>query len=213
MPNPKLCAICGYRVATTRDHVPPRAIFPRPLPVQMITVPACGACNNGAHQLDERFRVYLAAVTAHRHAGATRLWYEESMRTLHANKRLMREFAASIPSGDAVVAPDGSQGVEIHWPVEDYTKVLERIVRGLFFHHYNEALGARAACDVQMLNALPEQFVQMTAPWPNGHVGEEVFTYRFGRVDQLRSFWVLQFFQSHWGTVETYPAGKTPVSG
>lgn len=93
MPNPKLCAICGYMVATTRDHVPPKAVFPRPLPIVMITVPACAGCNNGAAHQDERFRIYLGATTAYFHDEATRLWKEESIRTLQKNARLMREFA------------------------------------------------------------------------------------------------------------------------
>ena len=32
VPNLTNCVICGKRVATTRDHVPPEGIFPKPLP-------------------------------------------------------------------------------------------------------------------------------------------------------------------------------------
>jgi hypothetical protein len=57
----QMCAICGVRLATTRDHVPPKAILVRPFPKNLITVPACVECNNGSAPMDSDFRVYLAA--------------------------------------------------------------------------------------------------------------------------------------------------------
>lgn len=163
MANPKLCAICGYMEATTKDHVPPRAIFPKPLPVQMVTVPACAQCNNGANHEDERFRIYLGATTAHFHDDATRLWQEESMRTLRANKRLMKEFAGNVDPDNIVQKPDGTMGIPIRWPVSAYAPVITRMARGLFYHHYKEILGRRASIAVEMLDALPvRKFTQLT---------------------------------------------------
>jgi hypothetical protein len=55
------CALCGARPATTRtrDHVPPKALFPSPRP-KLITVPACDICNESASEAEEKFRVYLS---------------------------------------------------------------------------------------------------------------------------------------------------------
>ena len=55
----ELCALCGVNQASTRDHVPPKAIFPKPRP-PLITVPACFECNNSASDLDDLFKVYLS---------------------------------------------------------------------------------------------------------------------------------------------------------
>ena len=214
MPHPKVCAICGYGKATTRDHVPPRGIFPRPLPVRMVTVPACAACNNGSNQADERFRVLLAASTAYFDEEATRLWREEAMRTLHANARLAREFHANTFTAQ-IEGPDGTivERPAFRWPVSAYAPVVERIVRGLYYHHFGKALGKRALCESYPLSNLPDEFVRNTGDWPQNHVGDNIFRYRYGCPPEapLRSFWVLQFFQCHWAAVETYPADSKPM--
>lgn len=212
MPNPRLCAICGFREASTRDHIPPRGVFPRPLPVRMITVPACRECNNGAADQDEAFRTYLAAATAHYHDRATQVWHEQAMRSLQKNQRLQREFIRNLPTGGApITLPDGRTGIPLQWPVRVYSPVLERMARGLYFHHQARALGCAAACEVNMLAALPERFHEMTDPWPGGEVGDQVFTYRYAILDGLRSYWIFQFFRSHWGTVETFPKDEGPA--
>lgn len=46
------CAYCG-EPAETVDHVPPRVLFSRPYPPDMITVPSCLRCNRGFQQDDE----------------------------------------------------------------------------------------------------------------------------------------------------------------
>jgi hypothetical protein len=214
MGNPKVCAICGYGRATTRDHLPPRGIFPRPLPVRMVTVPACSDCNNGASDQDDRFRLYLAASTAYFNDAATRLWRERVLPTLHANGRLRREFSTNFGDGihqraDGTI--DRREG--FRWPISAYSPVLERIARGLYYHHFDECLGRRAQCEIHMVSALPDKFVEQTNDWPTDHVGNEIFTYRYGRAEEapLRSYWVFQFFKAHWGTVETFPVGEPPM--
>lgn len=54
-----VCAFCGVERAITRDHVPPKNLFPKPRPNNLITVPACGSCNWGTSKDDEWFRVKL----------------------------------------------------------------------------------------------------------------------------------------------------------
>lgn len=57
----KRCYLCG-RSATTRDHVPPESFYTKPLPSNLITVPACSHCNGRIYSpLDDRMRFYLAA--------------------------------------------------------------------------------------------------------------------------------------------------------
>ena len=58
----KLCIYCGERVATTKDHVPPQCLFPKPLPPNMITVPSCEICNKKYGKDDERIRNLLTSL-------------------------------------------------------------------------------------------------------------------------------------------------------
>src|SRR5690606_18999686 len=56
----KVCVYCGTAPATTRDHVPPRCLFPKPTP-SLVTVPACAPCNEGCSKDDVYFRDILVA--------------------------------------------------------------------------------------------------------------------------------------------------------
>lgn len=143
--------------------------------------------------------------TAHFNDDATRLWKEEALRTLTKNRRLSREIAASMASLRGTMAPE--LGVPFHWPQSAYEPTLERMVRGLYWHHYRSVLGLGAACEVTMLNHLPKDFIQDSSDWVTTDVGGGVFTYRFARAEDrpLFSVWVLQFFQSHWALVKTEP--------
>ncbi|MGK0174872.1 MAG: hypothetical protein ACI9AT_001254 [Ulvibacter sp.] len=56
------CAYCGCLGETTIDHVPPRCLFRRPHPVDMITVPACNSCHRNISIDDEYFMMALGLV-------------------------------------------------------------------------------------------------------------------------------------------------------
>lgn len=75
--------ICIYCSATnlipTRDHVPPKCLFPKPRPLNLVTVPACPTCNQSFKLDDEYFRLMVAGEAAYRDPVATRLWAERVM--------------------------------------------------------------------------------------------------------------------------------------
>jgi hypothetical protein len=53
--------ICTYctQAANTKDHIPPKCMFPRPRPSTLITVPCCTDCNSSFSIDDEHFRDVL----------------------------------------------------------------------------------------------------------------------------------------------------------
>jgi hypothetical protein len=55
------CAFCGNTITKqskkTRDHVPPECIFGENPNYNLITVPACGSCNEGTSSDDEYFKL------------------------------------------------------------------------------------------------------------------------------------------------------------
>src|SRR5437867_3411936 len=55
-----VCVYCAIMADVTRDHVPPRNLFPDPPPPNLITVPACSSCNTGSSTHDEYLRAALA---------------------------------------------------------------------------------------------------------------------------------------------------------
>ena len=55
----EICALCAKAPATTREHVPAEMFFTRPLPDNLITVPACDPCNQGTQKEDSYLRGFL----------------------------------------------------------------------------------------------------------------------------------------------------------
>lgn len=138
-----ICVICGKRPATTRDHIPPKAIFPKPCPSDLITVPACKSCNKGTSDSDEIFKVFIAFAGGHSPDGE-RMFNEPTLRTLEHNRRLRRDIASTrrdIP----VETPDGivsKPAVLLDSVAHD--KIIEKMIRGLHFYHTGTIIGDRA---------------------------------------------------------------------
>ncbi|MBC7818057.1 MAG: hypothetical protein IAG10_14300 [Planctomycetaceae bacterium] len=55
-----VCTFCGTQGPVSDDHIPPKNLFPKPRPSNLITVDACERCNEGFHLEDEYFRVVMA---------------------------------------------------------------------------------------------------------------------------------------------------------
>jgi hypothetical protein len=156
-----LCAICGTALATTRDHVPPKGIFPKPRPA-LVTVPACFACNNSGSQFDEAFLVHLSMHVGIENAHSKRLCHNHTVRALAHNRRLLNEINLnsepllfSTPSGIV-----WGVGRKVLWNSRAHDAVVERTIRGLYYHHFNEILGSKAIVRVQWLRRFPPDVVE-----------------------------------------------------
>ena len=133
------CAFCGKSPAKTRDHIPPRGIFPRPRP-DLITVPACLRCNRDTSKIEEAFRVYLSLRVGVNNDATSNLWNNEAMRTLRHNPslrkrivRAMRPISVRSPAG--IILADRIGGL---WPPESHVSVIEKIKSSnYFFNHRN----------------------------------------------------------------------------
>jgi hypothetical protein len=54
-----ICVLCAQAPATSVEHIPAQLFFDRPLPSNLITVPACLACNQGSQHDDEYLRAFM----------------------------------------------------------------------------------------------------------------------------------------------------------
>lgn len=209
MAQKRLCAICGVNEASTLDHLPPRAIFPKPRPGNLITVPACFGCNHGSAKEDEQFRVYLSMQTGTDDPQSKKLWKQHSLSTLRKNRKLHR----AVLQGMRPVELRSEAGIYLgkrtafKFPAHVYEKVMERTARGLYYHHYNDILGSRVRCEVAFLRSLDEDFFKASAQWPQIDIGNGAVIYRYSRAAEslLSSVWVFQFYGAHWALVETEP--------
>jgi hypothetical protein len=133
-PTPKHCVYCGA-LATSRDHVIPRALFTPPLP-QMVTVPACGTCQREKSFGDDDLAHYVALTwEGGQHHQAREQLERVARATIKGHSKIGKAFAKGGSPREVVTAagiylfdvwsvplPDGNR---------DMFKTLEYIIRGL----------------------------------------------------------------------------------
>ncbi len=128
------CYICGIAGASTRDHVFPKGLFPPPLPLDMLTAPACDECQQRLQPDEEYFRT-LAASGAYRDPSARELWDTKILRSFSNSPAFRRSLEKAIrtvewksPGGIILGAVTGLEGNQAR-----VGNVLRKIVRGLFY--------------------------------------------------------------------------------
>ncbi len=137
---PTLCAYCGKREATTLDHIPPRSLFPRPRPKNLLTIPACEKCHKAFNKDDEYFKLILAmkretgnhpkrkGLLEGLHRGLLR---PEGRALAHSVVRTLREVQLRTPGG---ILLGNAAAYQPDW--NRLEAVAARVVRGLFWKEY-----------------------------------------------------------------------------
>lgn len=205
-----ICVICGIRPVTSRDHIPPRSIFPKPPPGDLITVPACDNCNNMSSGLDEEFKVAIGIQAGHGEEGE-RLFFDQTRKTIAHNQRLKKELARSM----RWVELQSLEGLFVGTAMavllnsQSYDTVINRIIRGLHWHHTGDILGDRVDIKVRWHRNLSRKIYEMTTNWSTGIVGKGQFIYKYFVCDEIpmASIWVLQFFRCAWSSGTVMPKG------
>jgi hypothetical protein len=203
----QICVLCGVRAATTSDHIPPKSIFPKPRPSDLITVPACFHCNNSSSRHDEEFRVFLSAQIGMGSEATRKLWKHDALRTLHHNRRL-RDHVVNRSWLVDVRTPAGvylGQRRVLEIPFRAYNSVINRTVRGLYYHHFGKILGRRVACQVKTLHSVPSELKPIVQRMSLSSVGNDALFYRFSRAEDspLDSMWFLLFYDRYCVFAET----------
>lgn len=202
-----ICAICGINEATTKDHVPPKAIFPKPRP-ELITVPACSYCNNGASDLDDLFKVYLSMQAAGVSDIARRLFTEKTARTLERNNSLLNRIAEE--SKQLQIEDENGNLVTrtgVLWNSEAHDAVIERTIRGLYFHHTGNVVPADTALKVQWLRGVSDEIESKIDLFKEVTIGEEQVIYKYFIYpgDPRCSLWLFEFYGAHWASGHISP--------
>lgn len=194
----RVCIYCGER-ADTVDHVPPRNIFDdKEPPPNLITVPACFVCNNGAAKDDEYFRdAIVMREDAGEHPVAAALWDNKVHRAIKRAKD--KGFATPILKDVKLRSRLTSGGIYVTEPVYGVEtarieRVLNRIVKGLFYHELRRRLPSDYTVGAIMVGAdsfhkdkdgtltdeIKDLYEQMNStPWkPTGGL-DSTFGYKF----------------------------------
>lgn len=214
------CIYCGKKLKETDDHVPPKSFFPKPRPSDLITVPSCLECNQISGKDEEFFLATFMFTNAGVSEAGSRLWSEKLHRMYEKNLGLRRKIAQALEPTN-LVTPAGlflGRKMTIKPDEKRFDKVINKIVRGLYFFEYQEALPPKNDI-LSFFLKVDEHFqaagkyVHQLKPGTRGWPG--IFKYKYNRLEKKHheSMWILLFynFATFWaitGNSKTYVDNK-----
>lgn len=195
--NNSICVFCG-RSATTRDHVPPKGIFPDPKPSDLITVPACDLCNSKTKLDDEYFR-WLVATASGADEQAHQLIKNRVVPKFQRRPALLH----MVMKGATHVDVHSEGGIYLgkqpafHFDRGRIQTVIDKTIRGLYFKKLRVILPKDVVVANFVLNPIfNDEMKNAICSLPLNNIGNGVFSYRYWVEDTMpeESFWLLMFF-------------------
>ncbi len=206
------CVYCGASSDLTKDHVPPKALFPKPRP-KLITVPCCRDCNSSFQRDD----VYFSQMLIRREDLAKN---KDIIKLIpNIKKSYLRPeqaaFTQSIQRNAIAVQKVTSSGLYIGTGVayivdeRRIVNVIERITKGLFYNDkgYHLPFNYTIRCiteDYYSRLKIDEQqeinnkfIIPFTKINPK-EIGENIFKYYvyFTEEDNNCSVWLFVFYKT-----------------
>lgn len=196
-----ICVLCGKEPATTDDHIPPRGIFPKPRPDNLITIRTCQSCNGSTSEMDEIFKVDIGISGGHGTDGEA-MFKESVTRTIQHNTRLKKGIQNSMHD-ILVKTPNGIILKQSAYLINSkaHDTIIEKIIRGLHFRHTGIILGDKANVEVYWHDKVSTEILFSKASmWPTENIGKGKFVYKYfiEPHEQLKSVWIFEFFKSSW---------------
>ena len=191
------CCYC-HKPATTKDHVPPKNIFPKPRPTNLITVPSCKFCNKDPSLDDEYFGFIIAAGSAD-FSQARELFREKVKKKTKKHIALAKSILNNIRTKD-IYSGKIYLGTQDELKIDDVriNRIMVRITKGFYWHHFRKPLPVNHEIKVSII--LPE-FNQsqrnMIISLKNNIIGDDVLQYRYYRDPNnlLITYWFFLFFK------------------
>ena len=196
----------------TNDHVPPKNIFPKPRPNNLIKVHACKSCNSLASKDDEYFRLKLCMSEQAGNHSAVQNNQEAAFRSLNRAESpgLRNSFLSDIHTVQLKTQAGLYLGERLAFDVDLHRihRVVERTVRGIFYYETGHRLCSGYDVNVHSDDTLREQSAEILdelhrntliplSKIPPKIIGNGVFMYRFHitQEDPFVSVWALTFYE------------------
>jgi hypothetical protein len=196
------CIYCGDIKPLSKDHVPPRGLFSKPWPNNLITVPSCDACNGGSSKDDEYFR-YIISMIEGTDTHPEALKVQEKL-VSSASKPNKFRFHMSILSRVCFIEKTTPSGLyigrrpSIIVDTNRIVNVVSRIIKGLFYYERRVRLP-----NSYKVIAIPAKYKELADPaladivsQSPKVIGKGVFSYRchFQEHDPNESGWLMFFY-------------------
>ncbi len=181
----RLCYFCGKPNADSKDHIPPRGIFPKKPQGQLITVPAHKSCNEEFHKDDELFRNIIIS-GCYRTENGRKAWDEQVVDSWKKNrgaKKSLRDLLIPIVIKDPTTGTIVQKyGIAIE--LELFERQVKRWARGLYYNRFKEPLSQESKIVVERLlppeisiNSMNNHFTKNGIKPKWIHVEKNVFSY------------------------------------
>lgn len=197
----EICAYCGRDGPATRDHIPPKGLFPEPLPSDMLTVPCCESCRQGWSNDDEYFRDVILTASNYENDPRVKSKIDTILRSIQKPNKI--KYASMLTESISQVETYSKGGIYLGKnPVMTVKKprirrVLERIVRGLYFVEFKTVLTEEycAGGYIDQFGEHASQMLQQTAFSTRRSYADNMFAYVFSSVEgNIRcSLWIGAF--------------------
>lgn len=158
--------------------------------------------------MDESFMVHLGMHVGSEGTSGGRVLVERALPTLKHNSKLRNWVISNISPAKVINASNEILG-EIQlglWNNDAHSTIIEKCIKGLFYHHYGKILEANSSIKTHYFNSLPPEMIKMSAKWASNAVGEGDFVYKYTSASNgssHMSVWLFQFFNSHWAGGQT----------
>lgn len=132
--KPTNCYLCGSESDLTRDHIPPRNLFPEPRPSNLITVSCCGQCHSTLTLDDEAFRVFAASLDKRSPAG-TWIWKNKVVKSSFKRSPKLKE---NVKNSLITIRDEQTGSVQnaLKFDQRRAENYLTRITKGLIRYYY-----------------------------------------------------------------------------
>jgi hypothetical protein len=205
----KKCYLCGQEGASSKDHIPPKGLFPKHIrklnKKNLLTVPAHSNCNNSYDQDDELFRNFIITHSYNSQQGrfawdniVLPSFIKHPGARIELLSRFERRFIKDELSGAYVYS-----GV-LKWEESFIRRQIERINRGLYYHKNKEPLALNSTINYRLydnISILPKiikGFYEIKIPQNWKHIIPGFFTYFFEMAEDANELGlsVLIFYDS-----------------
>jgi hypothetical protein len=145
-----ICVLCGEREATTKEHIPPRALFVTK-PRVYLSVPACEKCNHST-KLEDEYLLHVMSGGSLWGLGRD-VWNDKVRPKLQTRPKTRFGLRNQLSVRNLKINPDES----MHFPVilinrQRVEKSLRKLVYGFYWWHTDTILSKHAEVKFQMLN-------------------------------------------------------------
>lgn len=190
------CYICGSTESLTKDHIPPKNLFPSPVPTNLVTVSCCKKCNGEYTLIDESFRVFVSS-TLNRSKAGLWIWDNKVMSSsFRRSPKLKIATRKSLVPIKAQINDQIMPATGMTYPINKAEKYLTRLTKG-FTRYFNPEIDYSKA-KFKVMNIIPNQQIvdMLYQKFFYVEKGEGVFRMwrMFVKGQEPMSVWVFVFY-------------------